>query len=137
MTIGEIAFYTSLNAEGAIDVPLAPDGKRDLSIGYEHRGTGRAGFITCRYDGDSVPAVCYDIADSLRETRKCCAREPSRQSAQLESATIEISKDTSATSRDNAANQIVRLLVARASRLFVWSAMSRSVVLMFSRCARR
>lgn len=70
VTIGEIAFYASLNAEGAIDVPLAPDGKRDLSIGYEHRGTGRAGFITCRYDGDSVPAVCYDIAGFFERNKE-------------------------------------------------------------------
>jgi hypothetical protein len=61
-TVGELSFYAFLNSDGGIDLPLSPDGTRDLTIGYEHHSTGIAGNILCRYESDAVPDICWNVA---------------------------------------------------------------------------
>lgn len=68
-TVGDLSFSVCLNDDGWVDAPLAPDGMRDLEICYEHRGTNCAGFVSCRFDGDAVPAVCRDIAGFFEKNK--------------------------------------------------------------------
>lgn len=68
-TFRDLSFSVRLNDDGFVDAPLAPDGMRYLDICYEHRGTDKAGFIPCRFDGDAVPSVCRDI-DGFFEKNK-------------------------------------------------------------------
>lgn len=58
-TVGELSFSVSLNEDGGVDLPLAPDGRRCLAIDYEHRDV--CGFILCGFERDAVPGVCWDI----------------------------------------------------------------------------
>lgn len=60
-TVEDISFSVQLNDQGGLDVPLALDGKRDLVVDYEHSATNTAGFIYCRYEGNEVPSVCWNV----------------------------------------------------------------------------